>query len=149
MNIGDTCPEFYAVNQHGNRFNSAELIGVKRMVLFFYPKDFTPGCTKEVCQFRDNYDVFSSLNCEVIGISSDSDKKHLLFSNRHNLNFQLLADPKNKIRKTFEVPSHLFGLIPGRESYVIDLDGKIKGKHNSLLNSSSHISFALECLKAI
>jgi peroxiredoxin Q/BCP len=147
MKTGEKCPQFKAVNQNGESFDSKDLIGIKKTVIFFYPKDFTPGCTKEACQFRDQYEDFSKLDCEVIGISSDSSKSHLAFSNEHNLNYHLLSDPESTIRKLFGVPKNLFGLIPGRVSYVIDKDATIIGIHNSLTNSTGHIAFALDCIK--
>ncbi len=147
MKIGEKCPQFTTINQDGDSFDSRQLIGHKKTVIFFYPKDFTPGCTKEVCEFRDQYDSFSKLDCEVIGISGDSAKSHYAFYNKYNLNYHLLADPKNRIRKLFKVPKNLFGLIPGRVSYVIDTYGVVIGIHNSLSKSSEHITFALDCLR--
>lgn len=147
MKKGDNCPHFKAINQHGASFDSFQVIGKKRAVIFFYPKDFTPGCTKEVCDFRDQYSQFKDLDCEVIGISKDSPSSHLAFSEKYNLNYHLLSDSNNSIRKLFKVPRNLFGLIPGRVTYVIDGDGKFIGIYDSLSNSISHIAFALECLK--
>ncbi|MDB3904946.1 peroxiredoxin [Crocinitomicaceae bacterium] len=147
MKTGEKCRQFKAVNQDGVSFDSRDLIGRKKTVIFFYPKDFTPGCTKEVCEFRDQYEGFKELDCEVIGISSDSSKSHLAFYNKYNLNYHLLSDPKNAIRKLFGVPKNLFGLMPGRVTYVIDKDGTVIGIHNSLTNSTSHIAFALDCIK--
>ena len=147
MTIGEKCPAFKAINQHGESFDSNQFIGKTRFVIFFYPKDFTPGCTKEVCEFRDHYSEFSNLNCEVIGISGDNSKSHQAFSDKYNLNYHLLSDTKNNIRKLFKVPKNLFGLIPGRVTYVIESDGLVIGQYNSLTNSPKHISFALECLK--
>jgi len=148
MKTGDQCPGFSAFNQFGELVNSNDYIGEKHVVVFFYPKDFTPGCTKEVCEFRDDYDEFVQLNCEIIGISSDSQKSHLAFSNRYKLKYHLLSDSKNKIRKLFQVPRNLFGLIPGRVTFVINKNGTITGMYNSLPNATSHINFALECLKS-
>jgi peroxiredoxin Q/BCP len=147
MKIGEQCPDFSALNQYGERINSHDYIGKRKTVIFFYPKDFTPGCTKEVCEFRDDYNEFSELNCEIVGISSDSRKSHLDFSKRYKLNYHLLSDSKNTIRKLFQVPRNLFGLIPGRVTYIIEKNGTIIGIYNSLSNSTSHISSALECLK--
>lgn len=144
---GDDCPVFEAINQHGDLFKIKDLIGKKNAVVFFYPKDFTPGCTKQVCSFRDHYDQFSKLNCAVIGISSDSTKSHIAFHNKYQLNYHLLSDEKNNIRKLFDVPSNLLGLIPGRVTYVIDKKGVIIGIYKALVNSTGHIRFALECLK--
>tara|TARA_Y100001978_G_scaffold190355_1_gene193475 strand:- start:1131 stop:1586 length:456 start_codon:yes stop_codon:yes gene_type:complete len=147
IKTGDDCPIFEAINQHGDLFKIKDLIGKKNAVVFFYPKDFTPGCTKQVCSFRDHYDQFSKLNSAVIGISSDSAKSHKAFHNTYQLNYHLLSDEKNNIRKLFEVPSNLFGLIPGRVTYVIDINGVIIGTYNALVNSLDHIGFALDCLK--
>ena len=147
MNIGDICPEFEGINQFNQSIKSKELIGKKYLVIFFYPKDFTPGCTAEVCGFRDNYEQFKELNCEVIGISADSVSRHHSFTHKYNLNYHLLSDSNKKIRKIFKVPAHLFGIIPGRVTYVIDLEGKICGINNSLADAHSHIKFALHSLK--
>ena len=147
MNIGDICPEFEGINQFNQSIKSKELIGKKYLVIFFYPKDFTPGCTAEVCGFRDNYEQFKELNCEVIGISADSISRHHSFTQKYNLNYHLLSDSNKKIRKIFKVPGHLFGIIPGRVTYVIDLEGKICGINNSLADAHSHIKFALHSLK--
>ena len=144
---GDHCPIFEAINQHGDLFKIKDLIGKKNAVVFFYPKDFTPGCTKQVCSFRDHYDQFSELDCSVIGVSGDSTKSHMAFHNRYQLNYHLLSDEKNHIRKLFEVPSNLFGLIPGRVTYVINKNGVIIGSYNALVNSLGHIGFAIDCLK--
>lgn len=147
MKTGEKCRQFSANDQDGVPFESKGIIGIKKTVIFFYPKDFTPGCTKQVCEFRDQYSQFKELDCEVIGISSDSSKSHSAFYNKYNLNYHLLSDPKNAIRKLFGVPKNLFGLMPGRVTYVIDKDGTVIGIHNSLTNSTSHIAFALDCIK--
>ena len=147
IKTGNDCPVFEARNQHGDLFKIKDLFGEKNSVVFFYPKDFTPGCTKQVCSFRDHYDEFYELDCAVIGISSDSTKSHIAFHNKYQLNYHLLSDEKNHIRKLFDVPSNLLGLIPGRVTYVIDKNGVIIGMYKALVNSSGHIRFALECLK--
>ena len=146
IKTGNYCPVFEATNQHGDLFKIKDLFGKKNAVVFFYPKDFTPGCTKQVCSFRDHYDQFYELDCAVIGISSDSTKSHIAFHNRYQLNYHLLSDENNHIRKLFEVPGNLFGLIPGRATYVIDKNGVIIGIYKALVNSTGHIRFALECL---
>jgi peroxiredoxin Q/BCP len=146
IKIGDVCPEFRATNQNGEVFNILDLVGQKNAVIFFYPRDFTPGCTAEVCSFRDHYDEFSKLDCEVIGISGDTSKTHLAFHNRYQLNYHLLSDEKNSIRKQFKVPKNVFGLLPGRVTYVINKKGVIIGIHNALTKATGHISFAIDCL---
>ena len=147
MNIGDFCPYFELPDQYGNLFSSSDWIGKKKLVIFFYPKDETPGCTKEACSFRDRHEEFLKYDCQVIGISSDSIESHKQFAIRHNFNFILLADTNKEVRKLFGVPGSLFGLLPGRVTYIIDLDGKIRGIHNSQLNPVSHIEEALEVVK--
>jgi len=125
------------------------LLGKKILVIFFYPKDYTSGCTLEACAFRDNYDEFQGLNCEIIGISSDNEDRHLAFSTKYLLNYTLLADSNKKARKAFEVPTNFFGLIPGRVTYVIGLDQKIKAIYNSQTNPFGHIQKALEIVKVL
>jgi peroxiredoxin Q/BCP len=147
MKIGDLCPHFELTDQHGKSFNSSDWIGKKKLVIFFYPKDETPGCTKEACTFRDRHEEFLEFDCQVIGISSDSVDSHKQFATKHNFNFVLLADTDKKIRKLFGVPGNLFGLLPGRVTYIIDLSGKIRGIHNSQLNPVSHIEEALDLIK--
>lgn len=147
MKIGDLCPHFELTDQHGKSFKSSDWIGKKKLVIFFYPKDETPGCTKEACTFRDRHEEFLEFDCQVIGISSDSVDSHKQFATKHNFNFVLLADTDKKIRKLFGVPGSLFGLLPGRVTYIIDLNGKIRGIHNSQLNPVSHIEEALDLIK--
>jgi peroxiredoxin Q/BCP len=147
IQIGDNCPVFKLKNQFGEEFNLANLLGNKTLVIYFYPKDDTPGCTKEACSFRDRFEEFQDLGCEVIGISSDSENKHKEFAEKHKLPFILLADTNQAVRKSFGVPGSLFGLIPGRVTYIIGKDKKVKGIFNSLLNPEGHIQHALELVK--
>jgi peroxiredoxin Q/BCP len=149
IQIGDKCPSFKLLNQHNEEVNIEEYIGKKNLVIYFYPKDDTPGCTKEACSFRDQFDVFQSLDTEVIGISSDSPKKHKEFAARHHLNFILLSDQQKEVRKAFGVPSNLFGLLPGRVTYIIDRNGIVRGTYNSQTDPLGHISKALETLESL
>jgi len=147
--VSSPCPLFKSIDDNGNEFNLAHYIKKKTIVIFFYPKDNTPGCTAEACGFRDNYSKFLDLDCKLIGISSDSVESHQNFKSKYNLPFTLLTDPYLKIRSLFQVPSNLFGLIPGRVSYVIDKDGIIKGIFNSQLNPKSHVSKTINCIESI
>lgn len=142
LKIGDACPTFKLFNQHNELIDISNFFGQKILVIYFYPKDETPGCTKEACGFRDEHEDFEALGCEVIGISSDSVSAHQKFAANHRLNFHLLADTSKTARKLFGVPGDLFGLIPGRVTYIIDLDGKIKGIFNSQMNPVGHIAEA-------
>jgi len=147
IQIGDKCPDFQLPDANGKMIQISDFIGKKKLVIYFYPKDDTPGCTKEACSFRDSYEDFKEFDCEVIGISSDSEEKHSSFASKHKLPFILLADTNKKVRKLFGVPGNLFGLIPGRVTYIIGLDGKIKGIYNSQTNPLGHIEKALELVK--
>lgn len=147
LTIGDKCPLFDLKNQFGETIQIEQYIGKSTLVIYFYPKDDTPGCTKEACSFRDSYEDFKTYGCEVFGISSDSMSAHKKFADKHRLTFQLLADTEKSVRKLFGVPGNLFGLIPGRVTYIIDLEGKICGIFNSQLDPVGHIKNALALVK--
>lgn len=146
LQIGDLVPKFELKDQQGNLFKSETLIGKKPVVVYFYPKDETPGCTAEACSFRDNYEDFLSLGAEVIGISSDSIGSHKRFANRHQLPFILLADTHKRVQRLFKLPKILFGLYTKRITFVIDANGRVTYVHDSLL-ATSHIKKALKALK--
>ena len=147
IKIGDQCPTFGATLADGTAFKISDIIGTKNVVIYFYPKDFTPGCTKEACAFRDNYEAFQELNCEVVGISGDSGDSHNKFASTHNLPFILVPDSDKSIQKKFGVPKSLFGLIPGRVTYIIDKSGTVRGVYNSLTDPFGHIQKGLELVK--
>jgi peroxiredoxin Q/BCP len=149
LSVGDLCPSFSLLDQHGQVTNSADLIGTQLLVIYFYPKDDTPACTKEACSFRDSHAEFSDLGCKVIGISSDNVSAHLKFADKHRLNFTLLADVKGEVRKSFGVPRALFGILPGRVTYIIDLKGTVQGIFNSMTDPMGHIAHALETIKSL
>ena len=149
IRIGDKIPEFTLQNQDGEPVNIQDIIGKKTVVLYFYPKDDTPGCTKEACSFRDQYTVFQDLGCEVIGISSDAPKAHKEFAIKYKLPFPLLADQKKEVRTLFGVPSSFLGLLPGRVTYIIDTEGIVRGIFNSQLNATQHIDEALKVVRGL
>ena len=146
LQVGDRIPKFSAKDSKGNDFDSETLIGHKPLVIYFYPKDNTPGCTAQACSFRDQYEDFKDLGAEVIGISSDSIASHNKFSARYQLPFILLSDTDKKLRTLFGVKPDLFGLIPGRVTYVADKNGIIQFSFNSQL-ATNHIPRALEAIK--
>lgn len=117
IQIGDKCPIFSLPNQVGEVVNISDYLGKQKLVLFFYPKDDTPGCTKEACEFRDRYADFLDLGCTVFGISSDSESSHVGFIQKHSLPYSLLADKQKIVRKLFGVPGNLFW-SNSRKSYV-------------------------------
>lgn len=146
LKVGDIVPYFELNDQKGELFKSDIVIGQKPAVVYFYPKDETPGCTAEACSFRDSYEDFKDLGAEVIGISSDSIGSHKRFAERHRLPFILLADTKKKVQSLFKLPKLLFGLYTKRITFVIDKEGKVVYVHDSLL-ATSHIKKALKALK--
>ncbi len=147
--VGDKCPAFTLKDQNENSFDIQSVLGEKIIVLYFYPKDGTPGCTAEACSFRDSYEDFKDLGCEVIGISSDTAKRHAKFAEKNRLSFILLADTDKKVRKLFDVPTNLFGLIPGRVTYIIDKKGIVRYIYNSLTNAAGHIEESINAVKSI
>jgi peroxiredoxin Q/BCP len=148
LKVGDKVPNFTAKDTNGNDFESATIIGHKPIVIYFYPKDNTPGCTAQACSFRDQYEDFKDLGAEVIGISSDSIVSHQKFTQQYKLPFILLSDTDKKIRKLFGVPSGLFGILPGRVTYVTDKTGTIIMTFDSMM-AKRHIPKALEAIKKL
>ena len=149
VGVGDVAPDFTLPSQSGEEVSLRDFIGRKRaIVLFFYPKDDTPGCTKEACSFRDGYEQFEELQAEVIGISSDSVRSHERFVEKHGLPFVLLSDERGEVRKLYGVPNTL-GLFPGRVTYVIDEEGVVRHVFSSQLGVIRHVEQALEALEAI
>lgn len=146
LEIGDILPEFSLKNQEGNLFSISDIIRKKTVVIFFYPKNFTPGCIKEVCSFRDSFEDFLSVGATVIGISSDSEESHKRFGKRYDLPFTLLADTNKKVRKLFGVENTLLGILPGRETFVFNESGLLTYKFKSP-NAQPHIDKALAHLK--
>jgi len=145
--VGSTIPSFELPDQYGNLVNVAESIGKNNLVIYFYPKDDTPGCTAEACSFRDQFEVFRDSGAEVFGISSDSIEKHRNFAEKHHLPFKLLSDVNKKVRKLFGVPSDFLGLLPGRVTYIIDKSGVARYVFNSQFNAEKHVVEALEMIK--
>ncbi len=148
IKVGDTIPEVSLQSQTGETVNLKSFNGNKCVVLYFYPKDDTPGCTKESCSFRDSYTAFQDAGAEVIGISADDVASHKAFAAKHNLPFTLLSDTGNTIRKAFGVPSTL-GVLPGRVTYVIDKSGVVQHITNTQLKFQDHIDESLKVVKGL
>tara|TARA_Y100001968_G_scaffold301689_1_gene314220 strand:+ start:19539 stop:20000 length:462 start_codon:yes stop_codon:yes gene_type:complete len=145
LKVGDKSPNFSLQDQHGKQKSPKQLRG-KTLVLFFYPKDDTPGCTIEVCGFRDKYDLFKVLGAEVWGVSNGDELSHLEFATKNKLEYPLLCDTDNLLRKKFGVPKVL-GIIEGRVTYIIDSEGIIRHIFEDLLNGPAHIKEAIKVLK--
>lgn len=146
---GSKVPAFELKNQYGELFSLDSVVGKKNLVIYFYPKDDTPGCTKEACSFRDQFAVFADADAMIIGISAQSVESHLAFAKKHRLNYLLLSDTDNKVRKLFGVPSNLFGLIPGRVTYIVDKKGEVVYIFNSQMDAEKHVDEALRILQAM
>jgi thioredoxin-dependent peroxiredoxin len=146
VRVGDLAPDFTLPDQRGVPVRLGDLIGKKNVVLYFYPKDATPGCTAEARAFRDAYDTFIAADTEVIGVSSDSIKSHGRFAAKHDLPFILLSDRDGAVRKLYGVERWL-GIVPGRVTYVIDRDGIVRTVYSSQLAATRHVQKASQAVK--
>ena len=147
IQVGDKIPSFILKDQNGNDFDISTLLGSKKLVIFFYPQDGSLNCTREACYFRDLSEVFDEADAIVIGISSQSVESHKEFAEKNRLKFTLLSDNENRVRKLFGVPGRIFGLIPGRVTYVADRSGKVVHIFESQTDTQRHVDEALKiCL---
>ena len=146
LSVGDRAPDFALPSIDGNEVSLDDLLGKGPVVIYFYPRDDTPGCTAEACSFRDSYEDFKDAGAEVVGISSDDAKKHKDFAKRHSLPFILLSDGSGEVRKRFRVPK-TFGLMPGRVTFVLDSEGTIRYIFSSQFKATEHISRTLDIIK--
>ena len=148
IKVGDTAPDFSLPDRTGKTVRLSDFRGKKAVVLYFYPKDDTPGCTKEACSFRDQYQDFADVGAEVIGVSSDSPESHGKFVDKFKLPFVLVADSGGDVRKRYGVPATL-GLLPGRVTFVIDKQGVVRHVFNSQLQATKHVDEAKAALQAM
>jgi peroxiredoxin Q/BCP len=132
----------------GDNVTLSEYLGKKNIVLYFYPKDETPGCTAEACSFRDSYQELASLGAEVLGVSGQSIESHKSFATHYGLPFILLSDEDNKVRKLYGVPSTM-GFLPGRVTYIIDKQGIVRHIFNSQTQTRQHVEEAKAALKEL
>lgn len=144
--LGTQAPDFVLNDADGKPFRLSDHLGGKPVVLFFYPKDFTPGCTAEACSFRDSYEDFTDAGALVVGISADSERTHRNFAARLRLPFLLLSDPKGEVGRLYQVRKRFFNLLPGRETFVLDPSGKLVMAFDSP-GAGGHVRHALEALK--
>lgn len=135
-------------DESGATVSLESLLGRKTIVLYFYPKDETPGCTVEACSFRDHYEDFVAAGAEVIGVSADDAASHEAFKAKHRLPFRLLTDPAGLAAKAFGVKKTL-GLLPGRVTFVIDRQGVIRHRFDSQLRVQKHVAEALALVKSL
>jgi len=144
---GQQAPDFELPDNNGDLVKLSDFREKKNVVLFFYPKDFTGGCTAEACSFRDSYEDFTDAGAEVIGISSDDVISHRKFASQYKLPFILLSDKGGKVKRQFGVVDELFGLLMGRVTFVIDKTGMVKKVFDSKSDFSGHSTEALEALR--
>src|SRR5215510_14331236 len=147
LKVGQKAPDFTVLNDQGQKVKLSDFRG-KKVVLYFYPKDDTPGCTKEACAFRDQYEDLKDAGAEVIGVSSDGEAAHDKFATKYRLPFVLLADRGGAVRKQFGVPATL-GLLPGRVTFVIDRQGVVRHVFNSQFQATKHVEEAITALRAM
>jgi thioredoxin-dependent peroxiredoxin len=148
IRAGDKAPDFTLPSQSGEQVRLYDRLGERVVVLYFYPKDDTRGCTAEACAFRDSFEAFTDAGAEVIGVSSDSVDRHAAFAGKHELPFTLLSDKGGQVRKLYGVPATL-GFVPGRVTYVIDREGTIRLSFNSMTNIGQHVSDALRIVREL
>ncbi len=146
MKVGDTVPEFSAVDQHGDTTTLSTLLDDGPIVLFFYPKAFTPGCTAEACHFRDMVGEFAEIGARPVGISADEASRQAEFDAEHKLGYPVLSDPDKSIAKTFGVKR--FGpVFNKRATFVIDTDRRVLAAISSETNMNKHADEALNVLQ--
>jgi peroxiredoxin Q/BCP len=148
LKTGDKVPDFTLPSTGGGKVTLSDLWAKKTVVLFFYPKDDTPGCTVEACSFRDEYDTFAQAGAEVVGVSSDSVESHDRFASKHKLPMTLLSDADGRVRSLFGVRATL-GLFPGRATFVIDRQGIVRHVFVSQLRAGAHVGEALSVVKEL
>jgi thioredoxin-dependent peroxiredoxin len=148
MDSSKPAPDVALVDSTGRAVQLHALLGDKAVVLYFYPKDDTPGCTAEACSFRDQYEDFQKAGAEVIGVSADGESSHEAFKAKHRLPFTLLSDPSGAAAKAFGVKK-TFGLIAGRVTYVIDKHKNIRHTFSSQLRVNKHVEEALAVVRGL
>ena len=148
IDVGDQAPEFEVATHDGQQIRLSDFRDQKVVVLFFYPMDGTPMCTKEACAFRDAYDDFAEAGAVVIGVSADSEEKHRRFATNNSLPFHLVSDAGGSLRKAFGVPKTM-GFLPGRVTYVIDKTGIVRLVFNSQMSTDGHVEEALKVVREL
>jgi len=145
LQTGDQLPHFIMKDENHQPINISSRRG-KFMVLYFYPKDDTSGCIKEACSFRDSFQDFVDAGALVYGVSNDNPTSHALFKAKYQLPFSLLSDTGGELRNLLGVPAEMFGLIPGRVTYIFDPEGRLIKVFKSLLSPEKHVKEALKVI---
>ncbi len=145
ITVGEAAPEFTLMDQDGKQFTVSSMRG-RKFVLYFYPKDFTSGCTAEACHFRDAYEDFTDAGAEVIGVSGDSAESHRKFIEAYKLPFRLLSDEKGEARRLYGISGKI---LPARTTFVIDKEGIVRLVFSSRINMKAHMEEALSIIKSL
>ncbi|XP_009767565.1 peroxiredoxin Q, chloroplastic [Nicotiana tabacum] len=145
---GSVPPPFTLKNQDGKDVSLSKFKG-KPVVVYFYPADESPGCTKQACSFRDSYEKFKQAGAEVVGTSGDDPESHKAFAKKYRLPYTLLSDEGEKVRKEWGVPADLFGTLPGRQTYVLDKNGVVQLVYNNQFQPEKHIDETLKLLQSL
>lgn len=148
IQIGERAPDFELPDGGGKTVRLSEFQGKKNVVLFFYPKDDSPGCTVEACTFRDRYQDFADAGAELIGISSDSVESHAQFAGKHRLPMTLLSDSRGEVRKRYGIKATL-GILPGRATFIVDKSGVVRHVFESQVRVKKHVQESLDVLKRL
>ena len=148
MKVTDRAPALVATDHRGQAFDLSRFRGRSAVVVFFYPRDDTPICTKEACAFQELSVRFAALDAVVVGVSADSLAKHRAFAERHRLEYPLLSDSDGTWRAAFGVRKR-WGIIPARETFVIDREGVIRAVVRDLFSHQRHVDVAVETLRAL
>jgi peroxiredoxin Q/BCP len=148
IKVGERAPDFELEAASGSKVKLSDYIGKKAVVLFFYPKDETPGCTVEACTFRDSYEEFAEAGAEVIGVSADSADSHKSFAGKHKLPMLLLSDPQGIARDKYGVKK-ILGLLPGRVTFLIDKGGVVRHVTSARFRFKQHVTESLAVLKQL
>ncbi|MGP6207069.1 peroxiredoxin [Cuniculiplasma sp. SKW3] len=146
LKVNDKAPLFSGMGDDGKEVNLKDYLGKSNVILYFYPKDNSPGCTREACKFRDEFDEFNKLNAVIIGVNSADVESHRKFKEKRNLPFTIISDRDRKIYRAYDVKA---GLISERVTYVIDKEGIIREVYNSQMNYMKHPEIAKEALLKI
>ncbi|QDE93059.1 peroxiredoxin [Myxococcus xanthus] len=146
---GDAVPDITLTGAGGQSVRLRDLVGQKVLVVYFYPKDDSPGCTAQACGLRDQYEDFVAAGAEVVGISGDSVGSHEGFAAKHRLPFKLLSDARGEAREAFGVSTSFLGLLPGRVTFVVDRSGIVRDSFESQIRVGEHVRRALELVRAL
>jgi peroxiredoxin Q/BCP len=148
ITIGDQAPDFALPTAEGGQFRLSDLRGRRAVVLYFYPRDETQGCTAEACAFRDRYEVFTKAGAEVVGVSGDSEESHRAFASHHRLPFVLVSDRNGAVRRQYGV-SRWLGILGGRVTFVIDRAGVVRHIFDSQLQATRHVDEAVTTVRGL